>query len=63
VTGWAFAWGVAGSDRVAQRAVAPSFTPRLAGFSSLVVPTTLPGRRVEHYQVGVGWSTALDVVE
>ena len=53
----------AGSGRVAQRSVAPSFTPRLGGFSSLVVPTTLPGKRMEHYQIGVAWTAELSPVE
>ncbi|WP_433131146.1 hypothetical protein ACQPWW_09560 [Micromonospora sp. CA-240977] len=43
----------------ARRTVSPSFTPALAGVSSLVVPTTLPGTRVEYHQTGVRWTAEL----
>lgn len=43
----------------AQRTVSPSVTPALAGVTSLIVPTTLPGTRVEYHQTGMRWTAEL----
>jgi hypothetical protein len=45
--------------QTARRMVSPSFTPTLASISALIVPTTLPGTRVEYHQTGRRWSAEL----
>ncbi|MFC6018417.1 hypothetical protein ACFP2T_19670 [Plantactinospora solaniradicis] len=45
--------------QTAMRTVTPSFTPPIAGVSALIVPTTLPGTRVEYHQTGVRWTAEL----
>lgn len=42
-----------------ERTAYPSFTPAQSGYSGLVVPTTLPGTRVEYYQTGMRWTGEL----
>jgi hypothetical protein len=45
--------------QTAVRMVTPSFTPTLASISALIVPTTLPGTRVEYHQTGRRWTAEL----
>jgi hypothetical protein len=45
--------------QTAQRIVYPSYSPALSSVSALIVPTTLPGTRVEYHQTGMRWTGEL----